>query len=58
MGIEAVGANDPLLDVETISVATRIFDRIGLEGYKVKINSIGCEKMQARLSKYPQRKAL
>ncbi|MBI5308262.1 MAG: histidine--tRNA ligase [Planctomycetes bacterium] len=44
MGIEAVGANDPLLDVETISVATRIFDRIGLEGYKVKINSIGCEK--------------
>ncbi len=44
MGIEAVGATDPLLDVETISVATRIFDRIGLKGYKVKINSIGCEK--------------
>ncbi|BBO17245.1 histidine--tRNA ligase [Candidatus Brocadia pituitae] len=44
MGIEAVGATDPLLDVETISVATRIFDRIGLKGYKVKINSIGCEQ--------------
>lgn len=44
MGIEAVGATDPLLDVETISVATRIFDRIDLKGYKVKINSIGCEK--------------
>lgn len=44
MGIEAVGATDPLLDVETISIATRIFDRIGLKGYKVKINSIGCEK--------------
>ena len=44
MGIEAVGASDPLLDVETISVATRIFDRIDLKGYQVKINSIGCEK--------------
>lgn len=44
MGIEAVGASDPLLDVETISVATRIFDHIGLKGYQVKINSIGCEK--------------
>ncbi len=44
MGLEAVGASDPLLDVETISVATRIFDRIGLKGYQVKINSIGCEK--------------
>ncbi|MCF6148343.1 MAG: histidine--tRNA ligase [Candidatus Kuenenia sp.] len=44
MGIEAVGANDPLLDVETIGVAVRIFDRIGLKGYNVKINSIGCEQ--------------
>jgi len=44
MGVEAVGATDPLLDVETISIATRIFDRIDLKGYKVKINSIGCEK--------------
>ena len=44
MGLEAVGASDPLLDVETISVATRIFDRIDLKGYQVKINSIGCEK--------------
>ncbi len=44
MGIEAVGASDPLLDVETISVAARIFDRIDLKGYKVKINSIGCQK--------------
>jgi len=44
MGIEAVGATDPLLDAETIGIATRIFDRLGLNGYKVKINSIGCNK--------------
>ena len=44
MGIEAIGSYDPLLDVETIKVATRVYDRLELSGYKVKINSIGCEK--------------
>ncbi|MDR4497471.1 MAG: histidine--tRNA ligase [Candidatus Scalindua sp.] len=44
MGIEAIGSYDPLLDVETIKIATRVYDRLKLSGYKVKINSIGCEK--------------
>jgi len=44
MGIEAIGSHDPLLDVETIKIATRVYDRLGLSGYVVKINSIGCEK--------------
>ncbi|MDR4508454.1 MAG: histidine--tRNA ligase [Candidatus Brocadiaceae bacterium] len=44
MGLEAVGTTDPLLDVETIGIAVRIFDRINLKGYKVKINSIGCNQ--------------
>ncbi len=43
MGIEAIGAYDPLLDAETIDVAVRLFNRLGLEGFKVKLNSIGCE---------------
>ncbi|HHT9124795.1 MAG TPA: histidine--tRNA ligase [Candidatus Brocadiia bacterium] len=43
MGIEAVGAYDPLLDAETIDVAVRLYNRLGLKGYKVKLNSIGCE---------------
>ncbi len=44
IGVEAVGSYDPLLDVETIKVAARVYDRLGLAGYRVKINSIGCEK--------------
>ena len=44
MGIEAIGSYDPLLDVETIKVATRVYDRLGLAGYVVKVNTIGCEK--------------
>ena len=44
MGVEAIGSYDPLLDVETIKVATRVYDRLGLGGYVVKVNTIGCEK--------------
>ncbi len=43
MGIEAIGAYDPLLDAETIGVAARLFNRLELKGCKVKLNSIGCE---------------
>ncbi|KKL27535.1 hypothetical protein LCGC14_2384170, partial [marine sediment metagenome] len=59
-GIEAIGSYDPLLDVETIKIATRVYDRLELSGYEVKINSIGCEKcrpgfrkvLKEELSKY------
>ncbi|MHC4267103.1 MAG: histidine--tRNA ligase [Planctomycetota bacterium] len=51
MGIEAIGSYDPLLDVETVKVATRIYDRLGLGGYVVKINTIGCEKCRPRYRK-------
>ena len=40
MGIEAIGSYDPLLDVETIKVATRVYDRLGLGGYVVKVNTL------------------
>jgi histidyl-tRNA synthetase len=60
MGIEAIGSYDPLLDVETVKVATRVYDRLGLDGYVVKVNTIGCEKcrpgyrevLKEELSKY------
>lgn len=44
MGIEAVGSMDPLVDVETISVATQIYDRLCLVDYEIKLNTIGCER--------------
>jgi len=44
MGIEALGGYDPLLDAETIVLAGRVFDRVGLAGYQVKLNSVGCPK--------------
>ncbi len=53
IGIEAVGSQDALLDVETISAAAEVYNRIGLTGYEVKLNTIGCEKCRP-----PYRKTL
>ncbi len=53
MGIEAVGSMDPLADVETISVATQVYDRLCLADYDVKLNTIGCEECRP-----PYRKVL
>jgi histidyl-tRNA synthetase len=53
IGIEAVGSQDPLIDVETLSVAAQVYDRLGLTGYEIKLNTIGCEKCRP-----PYRKTL
>ncbi len=50
-GIEAFGSNSPLLDVETIDLAAQYFDAIGLEGYEIRINSIGCSGCRAEFRK-------
>ncbi|MFQ5957055.1 MAG: histidine--tRNA ligase, partial [Candidatus Brocadiales bacterium] len=53
VGIEAVGSMDPLVDVETISVATQVYDRLCLVDYEIKLNTIGCEECRP-----PYRKTL
>jgi histidyl-tRNA synthetase len=40
-GVEALGADSPLLDAEVIGVAMRSFAAMGLEGYELHVNSIG-----------------
>ena len=44
MGIEAIGSTDPVLDTETIIVALQMYNKLGLDDCKVKINSIGCKE--------------
>jgi histidyl-tRNA synthetase len=41
-GIEAIGALDPALDVEVISVGMALFERVGIEGAAIHVNSVGC----------------
>ena len=40
-GVEAIGSLDPAIDAEVISLNYRILSRLGLDGLKVQINSIG-----------------
>lgn len=44
IGVEAIGSSSPYLDVEVISLAVKILEETGLEGYSVQLNSIGCRK--------------
>lgn len=43
-GIESVGSNNPLADVEAITLAYTILQSLSLENVKVKINTLGDEE--------------
>lgn len=40
-GVEIFGDDSPLMDVNVISFMVKFYERIGLQGVKVKLNSIG-----------------
>lgn len=44
VGIEAIGADDPALDAEVISVANEGFKRVGLKNFTLKLTSLGCKE--------------
>ncbi|SHH51756.1 histidine--tRNA ligase [Thermosipho atlanticus] len=43
-GVELIGSSSPLADVEAIILADKFIKNLGLVNYKIKINSLGCEK--------------
>lgn len=49
LGVEAVGSDNPLLDVEVVALAVRFLEKSGLGGFSVKINSLGCKKDKAAI---------
>ncbi|MBM5721149.1 histidine--tRNA ligase [Listeria ivanovii] len=48
IGIEAIGSDDPSIDVEVISLAMAFFTRIGLRNIKLVINSLGDKESRLR----------
>ncbi len=44
VGIEAIGYNDPTIDVEVIAVADSAFKALGVKQYKLNITSLGDSK--------------
>ena len=42
IGVEAIGSNSPFIDSEIIGLADKILKTIGISGYTIKLNSLGC----------------
>nr|YP_009396087.1 Histidine-tRNA ligase [Dasya naccarioides]ARW65273.1 Histidine-tRNA ligase [Dasya naccarioides] len=60
LGIECIGSNSPIADIEVIRLALKILNQLNIKGYKLEINSIGSleerteyqEKLVNYLTKY------
>ena len=42
--VEAIGQQDPAVDLEVMSVAWRLYEDLGFKGLSFQLNSIGCPK--------------
>lgn len=57
VGCEVIGSQDSSVDVEVISLADNLLQNFSINGYKIKINSLGCAKDKKELAEI-LRKAL
>ena len=44
IGAEVFGIDDPMVDAETLEMLVSFFQRLGLEGISLQINSLGCKE--------------
>ncbi|MEA3328194.1 MAG: histidine--tRNA ligase [Candidatus Omnitrophota bacterium] len=51
IGLEAIGSSSPYLDCEIISALIEVFKRLKLEGYILKLSSVGCGKCRPGFEK-------
>jgi len=51
IGIEVIGSESFYVDAEVICLMKAYFDRIGLSGYTIKINTLGCAKDKTAIKK-------
>lgn len=47
-GAESLGSLDPACDVEMIAIPLEVYRRLGLSGYQLLLNSIGCPRCRPR----------
>ena len=50
LGCEVIGSQEPYLDVEIISLADNLLKAYMIEGYEIKINSLGCAEDKKELT--------
>jgi histidyl-tRNA synthetase len=46
-GVEVLGADQPMVDAEVISLVWNLYQRLGLVGLEVHLNSVGCPSCRA-----------
>ena len=49
LGVEFIGLESPLVDVEVIEFIIRFYQSLGLKGLSVSLNSIGCSECRSAL---------
>lgn len=50
IGCEVIGASGPDIDIEVIALADALLKAFSIEGYKLKINSLGCRNDKIQFS--------
>jgi histidyl-tRNA synthetase len=50
IGCEAIGSFSPALDAETISLAVEILDALGISGFTIALNTLGCAQDKKKFS--------
>jgi len=48
IGAEAIGSESPLVDAEVIEMVMALFGRLGLDGFELFLNSVGCSGCRPR----------
>lgn len=48
LGVEVLGDESPFSDAETIEMLMRLFERLGINGISLQLNSLGCEDAGCR----------
>ena len=51
VGVEAIGSQNPRLDVEVLSLLRLFFEELGLADLRLELNSLGCELCRPRYKK-------
>ena len=47
-GVEIIGTQSPLADVETVTLAVEVLQALGIEKLTLKLNSVGCQKCRPK----------
>ncbi|MFC1667682.1 histidine--tRNA ligase, partial [Candidatus Omnitrophota bacterium] len=51
LGIEAIGSDNPFLDAEVILLAVKFLQKLGIDNFSLKINSLGCKNDKIEIIK-------